>query len=116
MRLLTRDKAKTALAQIKSLGQIADLTQEQAIEAVELLDDLGYSYHKQANNSNDPSSEIRSAAKQLAETRDKMAVEWDICTCCYQPRSVCSCGREFDGWWDAEKLYINEDDINCWLD
>ena len=104
MKLLTQNQAQIILARVNVLSKLENLTQMQAIEAVELLDDLAYSYHKMTNSVNDPDQSIRLAANELADKRDELADEFDICTCCYQPNNNCYCGREFDDWLN-EKHY-----------
>lgn len=90
MRLLTQDEARMQLARIEALGWIADLGQLQAIEAIELLDNLQYSYHKRAHLSDTPAS-IQKAARELEQARDDLAENFGICTCCYLPLCVCAC-------------------------
>ena len=111
MKLLTQDEAKITLARINILSDLPNLTQLQAIEAIKLLDDLQFSYHKKANSGNDPNGKIRLAAKQSQQIRDEIADDWDICICCYLPMHICQCGREFDGMYNDDE--IGGDDISC---
>ena len=94
MRLLTQDEAKIQLAKLKLLGQVAELNQQQAIEAIELLDNLQYSYRKQAHLSENPAS-IQTASCELEQVRDELANKFNICTCCYQPFCVCICDLDW---------------------
>jgi len=115
MRLLTQDEAKGHIEKMLALTDLPEPTQRQVIEAVELLDDLQYSYYGLSCKAKKPIA-VRIIAANFQRTRDQLANDHDVCTTCYQPGHVCFCGREFDGWWDVEELYENEDDITCWPD
>ena len=90
MKLLTQDQAAVSIARVKQLGTANELTQAQAIEVIEHLDDLQYSYWKRADRADDPGT-IRATSCQLRDTMHSIARDYGICTCCYLPFTVCSC-------------------------
>ena len=115
MKLLTQDEAKEHLAKMNVLTDLTELTELQAIGAIELLDDLQFSFYMMARKAEDP-ERLKSEAVRLRDSMYELAKEHDVCTCCYQPGHVCRCGSEHDDWWNDEDKWTSQDDINCWLD
>jgi hypothetical protein len=101
---------------ISELESLPKLTTLQAIELLELLDNLQYTFFKMAFKEKQYKSHRLAEGARLGDQLIDLAKEHDICYTCYQPGHVCTCGREFDGWWNAEEMYESTDDILCWID
>ena len=108
MKLLTQDQAAASIERVKQLGQASELTQEQAREVMELLDDLQYTYLRHTNKADNPDA-VREAANQLNSTLLCIAIQHSICTCCYLPLTVCSCD---DHWMNHVSKTDGEEDFD----
>jgi len=103
MKTMTQGQARKAIERLKMLGQKETMSQREAIEALELLDNLAYSYIRCSK----PGSPIREAAAELEQAGQKIADQYYLCTCCYQPLSVCMCDMD----WGVNDLVEPDDEF-----
>lgn len=90
MKLLTQDQAAASIERVRQLGCTSELTQSQALEVIEHLDDLQYTYLRCAHKADDPDA-VRDAARQLNDSLLHIALVHGLCDCCHLPHTVCSC-------------------------
>ncbi len=105
MRLLTQPEAVNH--QIKLAALPDQPTQIQAIEAIELLDDLQYTFFKMALKEEKYKDRRYAEGIRLGDQLIELAEEHNVCYSCYQPGYVCFCGSQFNNWFDNEELYLS---------